>query len=62
MRERLVEGQLLKEIKKLGGLCFKMDARLYSGIPDRLVLLPPNRFWLVELKAPGQTMRLGQVR
>ena len=61
MRERLVERHLMKRVKEAGGLCFKMDARLYAGIPDRLVLLPVRGFWFVELKAPGQTLRPNQV-
>ena len=60
MRERLVEQYLLKRIKSLGGVAFKMDARLYAGIPDRLVLLD-GVATLVELKATGEVPRPNQI-
>jgi hypothetical protein len=47
-------------MKKKGGKCYKMDARLYAGIPDRLVLFN-GRAYFVELKAPGKKCRPIQV-
>ena len=59
MRERLVEQYLLKRIKALGGVAYKLDARLYSGIPDRLVCLEGVATF-VELKATGEAPRANQ--
>ena len=60
MRERLIERHLVGRIKKLGGVAFKMDASIYSGIPDRLVILD-GVFTLVELKATGEKPRPAQL-
>lgn len=52
MLESKVEKHLVAEVKKRGGLCLKLDAATYAGIPDRLVIMPgePPRF--VEVKRP----------
>lgn len=49
--EKTVETHLVRGVKKIGGFCVKLT--MLNGIPDRLVLLPMNRTYLVELKAPG---------
>jgi hypothetical protein len=41
----LVEG-------KLGGLCLKWVCPGWSGVPDRILLLPGGRIYFVELKRP----------
>ena len=41
----LVEG-------KLGGLCLKWVCPGWSGVPDRILLLPGGRVYFVELKRP----------
>lgn len=48
--EAVVEEELRLAIKAAGGLCIKLPAILYRGIPDRLVLLPRARIFFVELK------------
>lgn len=50
--EDRVEGHLTKVVKKHGGLCIKLPAIWYAGIPDRLVLLPGGKVLFVELKRP----------
>jgi len=47
------ETKLTSMVKKAGGLCIKLPAQLYRGIPDRLVLLPGGRVVFVELKRPS---------
>lgn len=51
-----VEDRLCKGVKTLGGMCIKV-APIMAGVPDRLVLLPGGRMFLVELKAKGRTLR-----
>lgn len=51
-RENTVEDHLCTCVKLLRGLCLKLPALLYPGIPDRLVLLPEGRMYFVELKRP----------
>lgn len=55
MKESKIEGHLKTEVEKLGGLCIKFLATYFTGIPDRLVLIPGGRVFFVELKAPGKT-------
>lgn len=50
--ENTVENYLLKCVKKLRGICIKLPAIWYPGIPDRLVLLPRARVIFIELKRP----------
>lgn len=50
--EDTVEAYLVAGVKRLRGLCIKLPALWYSGIPDRLVLLPGGRICFVELKRP----------
>jgi len=54
MKENKIEVFLKAEVEKLGGLCIKFLATYFTGIPDRLVLLPGGRMYFVELKAPGK--------
>ena len=60
MREKEVEKYLIQEVEKLGGLCKKWVSPGSSGEPDRIVILPWNRIYFVELKAPCKQMRLLQ--
>lgn len=59
MREKYIEQKLVREVKKLGGLCEKWNSGS-SGWPDRLVLLPDGKFGLVEVKASGKKPRVLQ--
>lgn len=54
--ESVIEKYLCKEVKKIGGKAYKMDARTYAGIPDRIVLYRGQSYF-VELKAPGKLPR-----
>lgn len=58
-RERVVEAHFNKKIKKFGGKSIKL-LPAEAGIPDRLVLLPHGRTFLVELKAEGGRLRPAQ--
>lgn len=60
MLESSVEKKLTLAVKKAGGLCIKLPAMWYRGIPDRLVLLPVGRFFFVELKQKTGRLSEGQ--
>lgn len=61
MLERDIEKRLIKPIRELGGLCLKFEAPGYTGVPDRLILLPGGKVVFVETKAPGKKERARQV-
>jgi hypothetical protein len=50
MKESRIESDLTRSVRGVGGLCIKLPANLYKGIPDRLLLLPMGRVRLVETK------------
>lgn len=52
MTEKAFELKLKKEVEKFGGLCLKLQTPGFTGIPDRLVLLPGGKVWFVEVKKP----------
>ena len=48
--EREVEGYLVRQVERLGGMCPKFDS--VRGWPDRIVLLPVGVMAWVETKRP----------
>lgn len=56
MIERHVEEHLGKIVKDHGGQYYKWVSPGNSGVPDRIVLLA-GQVWFVELKKPGEKPR-----
>lgn len=58
--ERDVEQGLRRMVEQQGGLCLKWICPGWSGVPDRIILLPGGRIIFVELKRPkgGRTASL----
>ena len=50
--EKDIEKALVAMIKRRGGLCLKWVCPGWSGVPDRIVLLPGGRVFFIELKQP----------
>ena len=50
--ERDIERGLVNMVKRHGGMCLKWVCPGWSGVPDRIVLLPGGRICFVELKRP----------
>jgi hypothetical protein len=50
--EKDLEAKLRKEVQKRGGLCLKWVCPGWSGVPDRIILLPGGRVHFVEMKRP----------
>ena len=61
MLERDIEKKLKAEIEAIGGRCWKMVCPGYTGVPDRLVLMPGGLIAFVELKAPRKRERPRQL-
>jgi hypothetical protein len=55
------EAVLVQAIKELGGIALKLQPYV-AGIPDRLILMPGGRAFLVELKQEdGSTTKIQRV-
>ena len=52
--EKLLERKLTKWIKNLGGLCIKLLATHFTGLPDRMILLPEGKIFFCEVKTTGK--------
>lgn len=61
MNEKLLEKKLREDVKKLGGLALKFSSSTYTGMPDRIVLMP-GHVYFVELKSTGKTQTPVQKR
>ena len=51
--EKDIEKYLVRSVRHLGGLCLKWVCPGWSGVPDRIILMPGGRIWFVELKRPA---------
>lgn len=58
--EKDIEQKLRKMVEKAGGKCLKWVCPGWSGVPDRIVLLPGGKIVFVETKRPkgGQLSEL----
>ena len=43
--EKDIERKLVDMVKRHGGLCLKWVCPGWSGVPDRIVLLPPGKIF-----------------
>ena len=50
--ERDIEKSLVDMVKRHGGLCLKWTCPGWSGVPDRIILLPGGHVIFAELKRP----------
>ena len=62
MLEREIEKRFKNRINSLknGVLCLKLVCPGFTGVPDRMILLPGAHVIFVELKKPGETERRRQ--
>jgi hypothetical protein len=62
MSENYLETKVLKPaVEKLGGMCRKLQTPGYTGIPDRMVLMPGGYIYFVELKGVEKQPRPRQL-
>jgi len=50
MAEAYIESRLRDAVKRLGGLAIKLYAYSFTGLPDRLILMPGGKIAFVETK------------
>jgi hypothetical protein len=50
--EKEIETRLVHAVRERGGLCLKWVCPGWSGVPDRIILMPGGRIYFVELKRP----------
>ena len=63
MLEKEVEKYLVREVKKLGGFCYKFVSPGNAGVPDRIVFLPNKPVKFVELKTDkGRLTKLQEIQ
>lgn len=55
--EKVLEETLRETVRSIGGLCIKLLAFHFTGLPDRLILLPGGRIGFAEIKTTGQKLR-----
>lgn len=61
MNEKLLEKKLREKIKELGGIALKFYSMSFTGLPDRIVLMPGGRVWFAEIKTTGQKLKPRQL-
>lgn len=52
--EAYLEKKITERVKRAGGLCLKWVSPGYSGVPDRIIILPGGRIVFAEIKRPGR--------
>ena len=61
MIESEIESKLRERIQAAGGMCLKWESPGYSGVPDRMILMPGGYICFADLKAPGKKERPRQL-
>jgi hypothetical protein len=56
VNEKLIERKLREAVRKAGGQAIKFFAPSFTGLPDRIVLMPGGRIWFAELKTTGKKL------
>ena len=59
--ENDIEKYLVRQVKKIGGLCYKWVSPGTRGVPDRIVIFRGSTFF-IELKRPGESLRKNQMK
>ena len=57
MHEKDIESRFKKAVDAYGCKCLKFVSPGFTGVPDRIVLIPGGKICFVELKAPGKKER-----
>lgn len=55
--EKVLEAGLYLAVGSKNGLCLKMLGLQFTGLPDRLCLLPGAKIFFAEIKSTGKKLR-----
>ncbi|MFX1704575.1 VRR-NUC domain-containing protein [Chitinophaga sp. CC14] len=55
--EKYLERKLTDKVKKLKGKAFKFWCISFTGMPDRMILLPGGRIRFAEIKSTGKPLK-----
>lgn len=58
--EKQIETRFSKRIRALGGIPIKLQGGSFTGLPDRLNLLPGGRLFFAEFKYGGNKLSMRQ--
>lgn len=56
MQEKLIEKKLREYVKRLGGIALKFHSGSFTGMPDRIILMPGGKISFVEVKTTGKNL------
>ena len=54
MGEKQIEKKLRIEVGKRNGIAVKLQSQYYTGLPDRMILMPGGRIRFAEIKTAGK--------
>lgn len=54
MTEKQIEMKLRLGVEKLNGIALKLQSQYYTGLPDRMILMPGGRIRFAEIKTTGK--------
>lgn len=62
MLESEIEKKIVRYVQSRGGMCLKWVSPGFTGVPDRIILMPGGKIFFAELKRPGEKLRPRQKR
>lgn len=52
MREQGLEQKIVSLVKRKNGMCFKWVSPGFTGVPDRIAVMPEGKIIFIEVKRP----------
>jgi len=52
--EKTLDKKLVRKVRELGGLSIKLSALHFTGLPDRMCLVPGGKIAFAEMKGTGE--------
>ena len=55
-KEKPLERKIKILVERKGGQCIKLVSMFFTGLPDRMVLMPGGRVYFAEMKTTGEDL------